>query len=72
MSKGLVTFKFGGFPWRVIASIASLSLVTWFDIWSKLNWFGSLLMISAIALLIFQPAITVKTDKVTVEKEYKD
>lgn len=68
MSK-TVTFAWGKFPLNLGLAIASLSLVTFFDIWSKLNWFGQFVMIIAILLLIFQPKISVESDNVIIRKD---
>jgi len=69
MRQGNVTFTWGKFPWRLIAAIGLLWFTAWVDLWSKLNWYGQLLAISAITFLVFIPHISVKTDKIKVEKE---
>lgn len=72
MSKGNIVLGWGKFSKNLGLAMLALSLVTYFDIWSKLNWYGSFIMIAAITLLVFQPKVTVKSDKVKVVKENED
>lgn len=72
MSKGNIILGWGKFSKNLGLAMLALSLVTYFDIWSKLNWYGQFIMIAAITLLVFQPKISLKTDKIKVEKEDED
>ncbi len=69
MTSGKVTFAWSKFPKNLAFAMLALSLTSAFDIWSKLDWYGQFLMIVAITLLVFQPKVVVKSDKIRIAKE---
>ena len=72
MGIGKFALTWGKFPrgtFSIVIGIVSLWFTTYVDLWSKLNWYGQLLLIVGITFLFMSPSVTMKSDKVTVEKE---
>lgn len=72
MGSGNFTLTWGKFPRGVISAVVGILLLwftTYVDLWSKLNWYGQLLVIAGITFIFLQPSITLKeSEKLKINK----
>ncbi len=72
MARGKFVFTWDKSPLRIIAGIGALWFTTYVDLWSKVNWYGALLLIVGITFLFFTPGITTESNRIEIRREDRE